>query len=106
MKKRLRPSLSFLTRLPTLKVKESYWHGCTWWKVEPQEEVVIIDPDDNRYQYPLDYFWVLVISSAETGKPLIGITFYKNFDSFVIKPREEKYYLKNEWWKKYTPEMF
>lgn len=104
-RKRLRPSLSFMTKLPTLEVKESFEKGITWWKVNPGRFVIIHYPPTNTH-FVLDYFWVMVIPADSIRPVRIGITVYKKLNgAFIIPPQEEKYFLNNTWWENAKPKF-
>lgn len=97
-----RPSLRFISTLPTLKLKEAVWRNTIVWKVRLDEPVRIMYDD-----YPvLEEFWV----AAETLRDFtpigweydLRIGIYKKLPiepfNMIIEPVDEDFYLHRKWW--------
>lgn len=105
MTKPLKPSLKFISKLPTIRIKEvSVAPNMVIWEVELDKSVNII----TGYQTirDLNTFCIEAITlerfSQESGWQYslrICITRSKGDVRCMIDPREEDWYLKNEWWK-------
>ena len=102
MLKPLRPSLRFISTLPTIKIKEEVeTTNMVIWKVELDKPVNIIS------EYPnLTTFYVGAITlesfSEENGWQYdMKIAIKKDLKAcdFMISPRDEEWYLKNKWWR-------
>ena len=94
----LRPSLRFISTLPTLKLKEDIWENTVSWKVKLDEPVMILCRG-----YPiLNNFYVV----AETLKDFtptgwrydLKIGIYTSVGSFLFEPVDEDFYLHKKWW--------
>ena len=98
----LRPSLRFISTLPTIKIKETIVDNCTVvWKVEPPKPVCIMYEDCPV----LDTFYIGAITtssfSVDTGweySMKIGIKRDLGTCGFLIGIRDEDFYLNNKWW--------
>ena len=105
MTKPLKPSLRFISKLPTIKIKEVIVNPKTViWEVELDKPVDII----NGYQTirNLNTFYIEAITlerfNQENGWHYdleICITKNKADVRCLIYLQEEDWYLKNEWWK-------
>ena len=117
MPKPLRPSLRFISTLPTIKLKETILHEDTViWKVELDKPVdILYGPVDILYMpvnilywqhyLNLSTFWVEAIALKRFSKEKgwhydmkIGIKRYLGDYTFIIGLRDEEWYIKNEWW--------
>lgn len=94
MDKLLRPSLKFISTLPTIKMEETILNtGAVMWKIEPPKPVVIMYDD-----YPvLDTFCIEAIT-LDGFSMKIGIVYNLLASDFLVPPCEEEWYLKNKWW--------
>lgn len=110
MTKPLKPSLKFISKLPTIKIKEVLvTPKMVIWGVELDKPVNII----TGYQTirNLNTFYIEAITlesfSQENGwKYSLKICITRGNDKItrcMIDPREEDWYLKNEWWEWYKP---
>ena len=110
MIKPLKPSLRFISILPTIKIKEVLLvpYRKVVWEVELDKPVNII----TGYQTVrnLNTFYIEAITlerfSRENGWHYdlrICITSGKGDVRRIIDPREEDWYLKNKWWEWYKP---
>ena len=106
MTKLLKPSLRFISKLPTIKIKEVSVapYKIVVYEVELDKPVNIM----TGYQTirDLNTFYIEAITlerfSQENGWQYdmkICITKNKGDVRCIIDPREEEWYLKNEWWK-------
>ena len=108
MTKPLRPSLKFISKLPTIKIKEVVeTTNMVIWKVELDKPVNIMD-DYLTFNSMIDLntFYIEAITrerfSQEKGWQFdmrIGITRGKGDVECLIDPRDEEWYIKNKWWK-------
>ena len=98
MEKLLRPSLRFISTLPTLKLKEDIWENTVSWKVKLDEPVMILCRG-----YPiLDKFYI----AAKTLKDFtptgwrydLKIGIHTSVGSFLFEPVDEDFYLYRKWW--------
>lgn len=94
----LRPSLRFISTLPTLKLKEDIWENNVSWKVELDKPVMILCGG-----YPiLDKFYIV----AETLKDFtptgwkydMKIGIYTTVGSYLFEPADEDFYIHRKWW--------
>lgn len=108
MNKPLKPSLRFISKLPTIKIKEEVeTPNLVIWKVELDKPVNILPGYKTiKSLMKLNTFFIEAITcerfSQEKGWQshiMIGITLGKGDVECLIDPREEEWYLKNEWWK-------
>lgn len=108
MTKPLKPSLKFISKLPTIKIKEEVeTPNMVIWKVELDKPVNILPGYATiKSLMKLNTFFIEAITrerfSQEKGWQsdiMIGITLGKGDVECLIDPREEEWYLKNEWWK-------
>lgn len=99
MTKPLRPSLKFISKLPTIKIKEEVeTTNMVIWKVEPDKPV-------NISGMVLNTFYIGAVTlekfSQEKGWQYdmeIGIKRDLEHLDPLIGFREEDWYLKNKWW--------
>lgn len=108
MTKPLRPSLKFISKLPTIKIKEEVeTTNMVIWKVELDKPVNIMD-DYLTFNSVIDLntFYIEAITlekfSQEKGWQYdmeIGIKRDLEHLDPLIGFREEDWYLKNTWWK-------
>ena len=110
MMKPLRPSLRFIATLPTLKLKEEVeTTNMVIWKVELDKPVNILTDYSTFESMNLTTFYIdattLECFSQEKGRHFemeIGIKRDLETCDFLIDPRGEEWYLKNEWWWKWV----
>ena len=99
MNKPLRPTLRFIAILPTLKIKEEVeTTNLVIWKVELDKPVNIISNFPTlKSLMNLTTFYVSAITEENDVK--IAIEMKPGTCDYLITYRDEKWYLKNEWWK-------
>lgn len=94
-----RPSLKFISSLPTICVQESKYKNSIFWKVELPKPVNILYGD-----YPtLNKFWVEIRTESRWDnwwkrEMHIGIKKTKSARVFIINLHEEDFYSKAKWW--------
>lgn len=110
MIKPLKPSLRFISILPTIKIKEVSLvpYKEVVWKVELDKPVNIITGYQTIMNLSTFYIEAITLErfSRENGWHYdlrIGITGVKGDVRHIIDPREEDWYLKNKWWEWYKP---
>ena len=108
MTKPLRPSLQFISILPTIKLKEEIVDPkMVIWKVELDKPVNIITGYQtirNLNTFYIEAITLKVLKESGLGYSLdICITRNKGDERCLIYPREEDWYLKNTWWEWYKP---
>ena len=105
--KPLKPSLKFISKLPTLKIKEEVeTPNMVIWKVELDKPVnILLGYVTIKSPMKLNTFFIKAITrewfSQERGwqsDTIIGITLGKGDIRCLIDFREEEWYLKNTWW--------
>ena len=90
----LRPSLRFISTLPTIKMEETILNtGAVMWKIEPPKPVVIMYDDCPV----LNIFYIEAIT-LDSFSMKIGIVYNMLASDFLVPPCEEEWYLKNKWW--------
>lgn len=108
MTKPLKPSLKFISKLPTLKIKEVVeTTNMVIWEVELNEPVEILADYSTFNSTSLNTFYVeaITLEKFSQGKGWysemeIGITTKgKDYVKRLIYPKVEEWYLKNTWWK-------
>lgn len=104
----LRPSLRFISKLPTIKIKvESVSNHMVTWKVELDKPVnIIMDFPILKSLMNLTTFYVGAMTlesfSEENGWQYdMKISIKKDMKAcdFMISPRDEEWYLDHKWWK-------
>ena len=103
----LRPSLQFISKLPTIKIKETIYKETVVWEVSPPKPVTILCETDC---VTLNKFCIECITlrslSRETGwrySLKIGISEDEMSRDYIITPWDEEYYLNSRWWEWYKP---
>ena len=109
MTKPLKPSLRFISKLPTIKLREVVKTTNTViWEVELDKPVNIITGYQTIRDLNTFYIDATTLETFSQKKGWhydlkIGIKKdWETFD-FIIDPREEDWYLKNTWWEWYKP---
>lgn len=103
----LKPSLKFISKLPTIKIKEEVeTTNMVIWKVELDKPVNIITEYPVFKSMNLSTFYIEAITLEYLSKEKerqfdmkISITRGKGNVECLIDPRDEGWYLKNTWWK-------
>ena len=106
MIKPLRPSLRFISKLPTIKIREEVeTTNMVIWKVELDKPVDIL-VDGSYLNLNIFYIGAMTLKrfSKEKGEwwhydMKIGIKRDLENYAFIISPRDEEWYLNNKWWK-------
>ena len=103
MTKPLKPSLRFISKLPTIKIKETVYKKTVTWEVNPPKPVNILYGTYCAAFTKLCIECITLCSfSRETGwhySLKIGITKDEKGWDYIIYPCEEEWYIKNIWWK-------